>query len=403
MSTSRINQVWQIIITSLCLFFAILMLSNPENVLKAALSGLNIWLWVVLPSLLPFFIINEVMTETGVIDFLSIPMHRIMRPIFRCPGQASFVWVMSMTSGYPMGARLTAALLTKGKITLAEAQRMLSFCSTSGPLFMIGAIGTGMLGSSQAGSIIAVSHYVASFLTGLLFRFYRSDKEKSTSQPLHMTGLISAYKQFWISYQKNKSNIGEIFGHAVTKSMNSSLVIGGFIIFFSVITELMIFTGIISFVAKIIEQHTTSSEVIPNLVKGISAGIIEITVGSHMLSEPSSPLASRIMAISFIIGWSGVSIHSQVINIISGTKLSVSLYLLSKLSHATLSSVIAWYLTKFIPMSTEVFQANQQLGWSYTLIDSMRLSIYSLFGLFALSITLFIVYSISGGKQKKAR
>ena len=140
MSTSHVNRVWQILIASLLLFFAILMFSNPEHVLKAALSGLNIWLWVVLPSLLPFFIINEVMTDTGVMDFLSIPIHRIMRPVFRCTGQASFVWVMSMTSGYPMGARLTATLLERGKITLGEAQIMLSFCSTSGPLFMIGVI-----------------------------------------------------------------------------------------------------------------------------------------------------------------------------------------------------------------------------------------------------------------------
>lgn len=402
MSTSQVYRAWQILIASLCLFFAILMLSNPENVLKAALSGLNIWLWVVLPSLLPFFVINEVMTETGVIDFLSIPMHRIMRPVFRCPGQASFVWVMSMTSGYPTGAKLTAALLAKGKISLAEAQRMLSFCSTSGPLFMIGAIGTGMLGSGQAGSIIAASHYIASFLTGLLFRFYRSGKEKYTSQQLHMTGLVSAYKQFLTSYQRNKSNIGEIFGQAVTNSMNSLLAIGGFIIFFSVITELMILAGVISLVVEIIERHSTSLNVIPELVKGISAGIMEITVGSHMLAETSSPLASKIIAISFIIGWSGLSVHSQVINILSRTRLSTSLYLLSKLSHATLSSVIAWYLTKLIPVSTEVFQAYQQPARSYNLMDSMRFLIYSLFGLFALSITLFIVHSVSGVKQKKA-
>jgi sporulation integral membrane protein YlbJ len=378
------------------------MFSNPENVLKAALSGLNIWLWVVLPSLLPFFIINEVMTETGVIDLLSIPMHRIMRPIFRCPGQASFVWIMSMTSGYPVGAKLTASLLARGKVTLAEAQRMLSFCSTSGPLFMIGAIGTGMLGNSQAGSIIAASHYIASFLTGLLFRFYRYDKEKLSSQHMYKTGLISAYKQFWSSYQRNKSNIGEIFGQAVTKSMNSLLAIGGFIIFFSVITELMIFTGIISLVAQIIDQSMPSSGVIPDIVKGVSAGIIEITVGSHMLSEVSTSLTFKITAISFIIGWSGLSVHSQIVNILNRTQLSISVYLLSKLSHATLSAILAWHLTKFIPVSNEVFQASQQPFWATHLMDSMLLSIYSLIGLFAFSIALFIIYSILSGKQKKS-
>lgn len=401
MSSSLVNRAWQIIIASLCLFFALLMFSNPENVLRAALSGLNIWLWVVLPSLLPFFIINEVMTETGVIDFLSIPMHRIMRPIFRCPGQASFVWIMSMTSGYPIGAKLTAALLTNGKVTLAEAQRMLSFCSTSGPLFMIGAIGTGMLGSSQAGTIIAASHYIASLLTGLLFRFYRYDKEKSTTQPMYKTGLLTAYKKFWFSYRRNKTNIGEIFGQAVTRSMNSLLVIGGFIIFFSVVTELMIFTGIISLIAQIIDQNIISSQIIAELVKGISAGLIEITVGSHILSESSPSLALRITAISFIIGWSGLSVHSQVVNIISGTKLSISLYLLSKLSHATLSSIVAWNLIRFIPISTEVFQANRESSWACNLMGSILLSIYSLIAFLAFSAALLIIGLTVICKQKK--
>ena len=47
---------------------------------------------------------------------------------------------------------------------------MLTFCSTSGPLFMLGAVGAGMLSSPAAGAVIALAHYLGALLNGLLYR-----------------------------------------------------------------------------------------------------------------------------------------------------------------------------------------------------------------------------------------
>jgi nucleoside recognition membrane protein YjiH len=85
---------------------------------------------------------------------------------------------MSITSGYPTGARLTALFRKQKRITAEEAQRVLSFCSTSGPLFMMGAVAIGMMGSPEGGTIILASHYIAAILIGLAFRFYHSRDAK---------------------------------------------------------------------------------------------------------------------------------------------------------------------------------------------------------------------------------
>ena len=53
---------------------------------------------------------------------------------------------------------------------MSQAVRMLSFCSTSGPLFMLGTIGAGMFYAPAAGAVIALSHYAAALLNGLAFR-----------------------------------------------------------------------------------------------------------------------------------------------------------------------------------------------------------------------------------------
>jgi len=396
------SKVWHIIVALLILYLAFLMIFNAGNVLNASLTGLNLWLWVVLPSLLPFFVTSEIMTETGLVDLISIPLHRIMRPLFRCPGQSSFVWIMSVTSGYPVGANLIAQLLTKQKITAGEAQRMLSFCSTSGPLFMIGAIGTGMLGSSQAGLIIAASHYIASLTTGLLFRFYRPKNENAMSYSYSTPSFKTAFKQFLTAYQRKKQSFGAIFGQAVTRSMNNLLVIGGFIMFFSVIIDLLISQGIIGFISATVEPIFSILGFTSGLAQGLSAGILEITVGSHMLSETSATISSKIMTISFIIGWSGLSIHSQIINILRNTQLSIRLYLISKLYHAIISSVFAWCLISIIPISIETSQIIQTYSWVCNLKDSLKLAVYGIISVLALSFTLGVIqYTLCKTKRTK--
>ena len=91
----------------------------PRESFYAAISGLETWLRVVLPALFPFAA-AEVLIGIGVVDFIAVLLQPVMRPVFRCPGESSFIWAMSATSGYPAGARLTRIFLDKGKITVKE-------------------------------------------------------------------------------------------------------------------------------------------------------------------------------------------------------------------------------------------------------------------------------------------
>ena len=106
----------------------------PEECYRAAVDGVDTWVNVVLPALLPFFIGAELLIGLGVIDFIGTMLEPVMRPLFKTPGNSAFVFVMSIASGYPVGVKLTCSLREKGMCTWAEGQRMLTFCSTSGPL-----------------------------------------------------------------------------------------------------------------------------------------------------------------------------------------------------------------------------------------------------------------------------
>ena len=232
-------------------------ITYPSESYQSALSGLDIFLQSVFPALLPFFIASEIMIGLGVVDFLSGLLSPIMEPLFRCPGSSSFIWVMSMTSGYPAGARLTAIFIKQKRITPIQAQRILIFSSTSGPLFMMGAVAIGMMGTEEGGLIILFSHYISAFLLGLCFRFYKSQRFISSRYKLSrpkkkLPSLQQAFYALNEARSEDGRPIGQLMGDAVRNSVNVLLVVGGFIILFSVVISLLVHLNIIDWLAYLI-------------------------------------------------------------------------------------------------------------------------------------------------------
>ncbi|MGI6697929.1 MAG: nucleoside recognition domain-containing protein [Clostridia bacterium] len=62
------------------------------------------------PHCFPFSSAQSFLIGLGVIDFIGTLLEPVMRPLFKTPGQSAFVFVMSITSGYPVGVKLTCGL-----------------------------------------------------------------------------------------------------------------------------------------------------------------------------------------------------------------------------------------------------------------------------------------------------
>lgn len=315
---------------------------HPEKSYKSALDGINIWLNIVCPSLLPFFIGSELMVNLGIADILGILLEPVMRPVFNVPGSGSFPFVMSITSGYPVGPKIIAKMYNEKMCTREEGQRMLSFCSTSGPLFMIGAVGVGMLNAKGAGMIIALSHYAGAITVGLLFKYYGM---KKTAQ---CTSFKKTNNKSILNILKSERRpLGILLSEAVKNSINSVLAIGGFIVLFSVIINIMASSGIIRVLSQIICILLYPFGVDKSLLSPISAGIFEITVGSKLIASSYAPVQQKIICISGIIAWSGLSIHAQAASMLSNTDLSINIYIFSKMLHSIFSAVFAYLFLKF--------------------------------------------------------
>ncbi|HWI65390.1 MAG TPA: nucleoside recognition domain-containing protein [Symbiobacteriaceae bacterium] len=109
----------------------------PEMALEAAREGMTLFLKVVFPSLLPFFILSEIMLGLGVVHFIGVLFEPHMRPLFNVPGEGAFVLSMGLAAGYPMDAVITSRFRKQDLCTQIEGERMLAFSNTADPVLAL--------------------------------------------------------------------------------------------------------------------------------------------------------------------------------------------------------------------------------------------------------------------------
>lgn len=177
---------------------------NPSLSLKSAKDGILIWLNILLPSLLPFFIISEILIGFGFVDFIGKLLKPLMKPLFNVPGEGAFPLTMSMLSGYPVGAKLTSRLREKNLITKEEGNRLICFSSTSGPLFMLGAVSIGMLGDSSLIPLIIIPHYLSILVLGLFIGSFNA-KDKYVKIDNKSGNLWQEIQDTYFSWLKTKN------------------------------------------------------------------------------------------------------------------------------------------------------------------------------------------------------
>ncbi|MDK2918342.1 MAG: hypothetical protein PWQ37_1075 [Candidatus Petromonas sp.] len=340
-----------ILVTTIMVFYIILF---PRDIIEASQKGIHIWFSTVLPSLLPFFIGAELLIGLGVVKFIGVLIEPVIRPIFRVPGEASFVFAMSITSGYPMGAKLTSSLRRDNTINKIEAQRMIAFCSTSGPLFMIGAVAIGMLHNEVIGPYIALAHYLGAITVGFIFRFYEGNHVSYYNMDKVRSNVIKkAFKEMLEAKELDGRTFGKLLSDSVKESISTIILIGGFIVVFSVIIKELSLAGVFDYLYFAIGNITNSTLVTKDLIKVLATGIIEITMGCKIASESISLAPTmQIVLSTMIISWSGLSIHAQVLSLTNDTDINLKIYIFSKFIHSIISGIYMFVILSIMGYET---------------------------------------------------
>jgi sporulation integral membrane protein YlbJ len=334
------------------------MIAYPKESFEASLRGLTMWWEIVFPSLLPFFIISEMLIGFGVVKFIGVLLEPLMRPLFRVPGVGGFVWAMGMASGFPAGAKLSARLRQEGQLTQIEAERLASFTNSSNPLFIFGAVAVGFFHNPQLGVILALAHYLGNICVGLMMRFYGNetpDKKKVKQDKFILRSAFSALHQTRI---KDKRPIGKLLGDAVNSSIQTLLMVGGFIILFSVINKLLFHLHITAALARGFDILFSALSLPDMLSIPFISGLFEITLGSDLTSRVGdATLLQQAIVTSFILGFSGFSVQAQVASILAQTDIRFKPFFFARIAQGLFASFFALLLWK--PIYVRFYQTEQ--------------------------------------------
>jgi sporulation integral membrane protein YlbJ len=343
-------------LSGLGLLIAMLVL-YPAEAVSAGTDGVMLCLNVIVPSLLPFFVVSALVVELGAADALGVLAAPVMRVLFNVSGTCGAAWVLGFIGGYPVGAKTAIALYSTGKIGKTETERLLSFCNNSGPAFILGVVGAGVFSSGRIGLLLYLVHALSSVLIGIGFRWHGNNSEQL---PRSARGKVS---------------LGSALVSAVTSSAQAALNISGFVIFFTVAIKLLF-----------LKFH------IPSELRPLLVGFIELTSGVSGLKGAELPQAVKMAA--FLLGWAGLSVHCQALSFISAAGIRARTYIAGKFLHGLLSAALVTLLFRILPASAEAFvyfaeqvQGMAEFGtserWILSLGTSLLLSLMFAFTFFA--------------------
>lgn len=296
----------------------------PDKYSKSTYRGVLLWATSVMPSLLPYFFLTAILTKTNSLSKITYRFTPVTKKLFRLNGISLYAFFMSVLSGYPVGSKITADLYEKKLINDGEAKRLSLLCSTSGPLFIIGAVGVNMFFSKQVGFILYVAHVLSAILTALIFR----NKFEPPSAGNYL-----------LLYEKSDNALYE----CVYSSVVSVLVVGGFVSVFYVISEILSDFYILHPLIKLFSVILTPFSPLGEESTALTVGLIEFTKGAKALSLIGTTSLTVSLS-SFVITFGGISAILQSLAFLKSARVSARFFVFGKLIQAVISFILC-YLT----------------------------------------------------------
>lgn len=289
------------------IFFLIILgfiLLNSNLMINKILEIANIWIKKIFPSLLPFFIIGDILINYNFIYYLAYFFNPIIKLLFNTSPNISFVFILSMISGFPSNAKYTKDLYQNNYLSLEEAEMALGYTFFSNPIFIITMTNL-IFNNTKITLTIILSHYLSNIFIGIIFRFKMTKNNNN-----------SIKKQISIPFNTLLSN-------SIVKSINTLLLILGTIIFFIIIS---------TFINNIFN--------LPIVIKTLVGGLLEITQGINSLNILNISTTLKTYFVVIFLSFGGLSVHLQIKSILEDTPISLKPFYIGRILHVIISIIL---------------------------------------------------------------
>jgi sporulation integral membrane protein YlbJ len=321
------------------------MVTFPAKAFDASLHGLTVWWNMVFPALLPFFILCEIVIAYGLTHALGAFIDPITWRVLSVSGFAGLPLVTGALAGSPAGAQAVVKLYQQNLISQSEAEHLTKITHFANPVFIYSIVAFAFLQKPELAPYLMVIHYLSAFLYGLFIRV--KHKPSPITEGGYLNRIFTSLEE---AQQSDQRSFGKILGDAVYDSLQKLMMIGGIIIIFSVLLELITISGI---------QGAWQTTII---------GITEVHLGTFAFSQwNDTSLVWTLAIISGLLGWGGIAVHIQVHALLQGTPIRYMPFLLGRICHAGIAVTLTWVLwlpyQRFFGLITPTFHHTPALEW----------------------------------------
>lgn len=261
----------------------LLLLLCPTAAAAGAQAAFSLTVQVLLPSLFPFMVLTDLLTNSHL------------------PGteRRTVSFLLGFAGGYPTGARLVCGLYSAGRISRAEAEWRLGWCSNCGIGFLFGTVAAGFLGRPTLGPALFFIQALSALCCAPLLR-----PPRRTSSPV------------------SHSTAGGGLSAAVFRAAKAMAGVGGGVIFIS---------ALLSAAERLLPP-------MPPLFSVLLQGICELSLGARA----AAALPGGEILLCAICAFGGFCVHLQCLGFITAAGLSSRRYFTGKVLQTLFAGIFAF-------------------------------------------------------------
>lgn len=289
-----------------CIFIAVL---NPEITVQGAGYGLSTWLYGLVPTLLPFMILANLILSPDFSSRLKDSLPSVLKKNYAkiC---VCFNIIAGITFGLPIGAKVTTILLKNKIINSKQGQILLNHCNTIGPAFVGGFLLTKCLHRSHWLLPTLCILYLPQFLSVIIhFRFYPLQKKQYISKEKKETSRLKYCFQ--------------LLDISIKNGFETIMVLGGYLLLFGILCA-----------------YTARLPLIPDTIKAYLLSLLEITSGMQELSLLPVVTEMKYLLSLPLVTFGGLCTLMQTKSIINGYPLSIRSYFYHKLIFSCITVIL---------------------------------------------------------------
>lgn len=267
-------------------------------------EGISLWAVSVLPSIFPFLFLTAILSGLNAFSAFSRRISPFFQRVFNVSGTGGSAFLLSVISGYPVGARTVADCHARGALAQGELFRLACLCSTTGPVFAVGVVGGAMLKNATLGLLLFACHLISVVAVSLLLRIRSPKIDRPPVRPVRQDVPLF---------------------DSVYQSIVSVLCVGGSIALFACFSQMACDV-----------MHLSAYP----LLEAVVRGLLEMTTGCALLAATPSPL--HVSLCCFFVTFGGLCVLLQQLAFLQPVGIKALPFLGVKLLQGVLSAALCF-------------------------------------------------------------